>query len=269
MTGRLSGNILNTNDGYKFYRQKSNVLKSKLYFRCTHYRSGCTAIIHTAYRSNNAIPKDLKIIYRAGSHNHSPQIYSKKKKEDGERLLDEDDKLNSELDTDSEDNETMEDEETGGTDDEDGDESIDYDDEDGEQDEDDDEDDNFSDEENDGNTASDGLMVLYYLQFLNYLEDNQLKQILERLTPIELGSIRIAFNCYMENQDKNFNMDNHLVLNLQSELNNVSYFIDGEFSHEHSIDFLKSGKFFDAFKQILSNLCCMPSIVLSAVLDCA
>ena len=256
MTGRLIGNILNTTDGHKFYRQKSNALKSKLYFRCTQYRSGCTAIVHTGYSSNSTTPRNIKIIHRAGSHNHSPTIYPKMKEED---------ELNSELATESENNESMEDEETD--DDEVTDGSIDLDAEDEASDEDDDEDDE-DDEEDDGNTIRDGLMVLYYYQFLNHLEDYQLHLILERLTSIEMGSIRIAFNCYKENQDQNFKIQPELLLNLQNEHTNISYFIDGVFSRKSSIDFLKSDKIFAGFKQLIAHLCGVPSLVLAAVLNC-
>ena len=68
MRGSLNGNTFETPDGQKYYKQKSDALKTKLYFRCRMYAKGCRVVLHTHYtdRDNN----DLKVIFKSGDHNH-------------------------------------------------------------------------------------------------------------------------------------------------------------------------------------------------------
>ena len=68
MVGELKGSIFKCSDGYKYYKVKRDVGKTKLYLRCYKHRKGCRVNIHTEYADKNE--KNLRVIYRNGVHNH-------------------------------------------------------------------------------------------------------------------------------------------------------------------------------------------------------
>ena len=49
MRGTLDGNTFETPDGQKYYKQKADANETKLYFRCKNYAKGCKAVLHTKY----------------------------------------------------------------------------------------------------------------------------------------------------------------------------------------------------------------------------
>ena len=68
MRGKLNGSTFETPDGQKYYRVKTDALKSKLYFRCKNYSKGCRVVLHTEYVDCD--DDDLKVISTSGKHNH-------------------------------------------------------------------------------------------------------------------------------------------------------------------------------------------------------
>ena len=70
MRGKLNGNTFETldGDGQKYYKQKSDALLTKLYFRCRMYIKGSRVILHTNYKDRD--DDDFKVIFKAGKHNH-------------------------------------------------------------------------------------------------------------------------------------------------------------------------------------------------------
>ena len=49
MLGKLNGNTFETLDGHKYFKHKSDALRTKLYFRCRMYSKGCRVMVHTIY----------------------------------------------------------------------------------------------------------------------------------------------------------------------------------------------------------------------------
>ena len=74
MRGKLDVSTLETPDGQKYYKRKSDALKSKLYFRCKNYSKGCRVVLHTEYVDCD--DDDLKVISMSGKHNHGFNQYS-------------------------------------------------------------------------------------------------------------------------------------------------------------------------------------------------
>ena len=63
MRGSLFGSTFESLDGHKYYKIKSDALRTKLYFRCKMYCKECKAILHTEYVDRN--DDNLKVIYKA------------------------------------------------------------------------------------------------------------------------------------------------------------------------------------------------------------
>ena len=76
MRGSLNGSTFETPDGQKYYRVKTDALKTKLYFRCKNYSKGCRVVLQTEYVDCD--DKDLKVISMSGKHNHGYNQYSSK-----------------------------------------------------------------------------------------------------------------------------------------------------------------------------------------------
>ena len=69
MQGIWSGNTFESVDGHRYYKHGTVVRKSKVYLRCRMYSKGCPVIVHV--RSLEQKDEcDLKVISKAGKHNH-------------------------------------------------------------------------------------------------------------------------------------------------------------------------------------------------------
>ena len=222
MRGKLNESIFETLDWHKYYKQKSDALQTKLYFRCRMYTKGCRVILLTEYvdRDDN----DLKVIFKSGKHNHGGSVqnssdcgvgrgrkrkYARVVDDDEDSELDEDeggegedgDEGEGEESDDGEDREETEDEEEkDGTDegeeiteDEDEKDRPDYDD--GKEEEEEEAEETVEEEMI---RFSDGVGIMNYVQFLNWLGEEDLAEKVQFTAPIEFKIIYKIMHFYEE-----------------------------------------------------------------------
>ena len=214
MRGSLNGNSFETPDGQKYYKQKSDAKETKLYFRCRMYAKGCRVILHTEYVDCD--DKDLKVIFKTGKNNHGePDQNSSNcgvgrgRKRNYAQLADNDDE-DSELEEEDGDGEESDDGEDYGEESGEGEEAT-EDEEDEEEDENENETSEHDDEtgeeeeEQDEETVegemvriSDGVGIMKYVQFLNWLGEEDLAEKVQFTAPIEFKMIYNIMNYYQE-----------------------------------------------------------------------
>ena len=206
MRGSLNGGTFETPDGHTYYKRKHDALKSKLYFRCKNYSKGCRVVLHTEYVDCDN--KDVKVISITGKHNHGFNPYSSKSgvrrgrkrnyaqlaeydNEDGEGEDDDDgDECEDcdDYDEDGEDSEECEEEEEDG--------SEEQEEEDGGEEEEDEENDTPEHDDETGEEVaeetvegemtriSNGVGIMRYVQFLNWLGEEDLAEKVQFTAPI-------------------------------------------------------------------------------------
>ena len=215
MRGILNGSTFETPDGQKYYRVKTDALKTKLYFRCKNYSKGCRVVLHTEYVDSDN--KDVKVISVSGKHNHGFNLYSSKsgvrrgRKRNYAQLADYDNEDcdeydgdgedSDEYDEDGEDSEECEEEEDGGEEEEE---------EDGDGEEEDEENDTSEHDDEMGEEVaeetveaemtriSNGVGIMRYVQFLNWLGEEDLAEKVQYTAPIEFKMIYNIMHLYQE-----------------------------------------------------------------------
>ena len=221
MRGILNGSTFETPDGQKYYRVKTDALKTKLYFRCKNYSKGCRVVLHTEYVDSD--DKDVKVISVSGKHNHGFNPYSSKsgvrrgRKRNYAQLVDYDNEEDSDLEEEEEDEEGESGDgeaDDGGSEEEEEDEAE----EDGSEEQEEDDDGHEEEEENDTSEHDDetgeevaeetvegemirisnGVGIMKYVQFLNWLGEEDLAEKVQYTAPIEFKMIYNIMHLYQE-----------------------------------------------------------------------
>ena len=256
MRGILNGSTFETPDGERYYKLKADAKETKLYFRCKNYTKGCKVILHTNYTDRD--DNDLKVIFKTGEHNHR---YNEKSSECGvgrgrKRRY-------ARAEADDEDSELEEEEE-----DEEG-ESGDGETDDGESGEGEEEE---SGEEDEGTVEAEkcrysfGLVILNYLQYLNVLSDEVLKEALKHICPFEYDLIYTIMGVYTECAKGNeITIDDPILTSRVDRAMNILDSVKGGGKSKRNVKIFREDEMLEVLRKIIAHFVGDPTLIFKAL----